>query len=184
MPLDDADRHFLQLAIQYYVAARSAALAALIPVCGNLFHHSIEMFLKARLSQTRTLQELSKVPLGHNLLALWNAFKLEFPAAQLDTFDTTIDTLQLFERIRYPDETLKHGAQIYVEWDAAPAFVMERPGVKASPRYTIVVREIDLLVGKIFEVCSRNPKFFAGEFMKPYAKDALVQQNPIAAIFG
>jgi hypothetical protein len=46
-----ADEHFLSLGIQYYAAARLAVLAELSPVFGNLYHHAIEAFLKAQLSQ-------------------------------------------------------------------------------------------------------------------------------------
>ena len=44
---------FLNLGIQYYIAARCAAHARLMPACGNLFHHSIEMLLKAYLLRNR-----------------------------------------------------------------------------------------------------------------------------------
>src|ERR1700693_1186113 len=36
---------FFDLGIQYYIAARlSVVLAGLVPVCGNLYHHALEMF--------------------------------------------------------------------------------------------------------------------------------------------
>jgi len=37
---------YLTIAIQYYVAGRSASLANFMPVAGNLFHHAVEMLLK------------------------------------------------------------------------------------------------------------------------------------------
>ena len=40
-----ADHELMGLGVQYYVAARAAAWAGLLPVCGNLYHHSIEMSL-------------------------------------------------------------------------------------------------------------------------------------------
>src|SRR5271166_3217045 len=46
--LEDA---FLHVGMQYYITARSAALANLLNVCGNLYHHAIEMLLKAVLSR-------------------------------------------------------------------------------------------------------------------------------------
>ena len=42
----DIEEEFMKLGVQYYAAARSSAWAGLW-VCGNLYHHSIEMFLKA-----------------------------------------------------------------------------------------------------------------------------------------
>jgi hypothetical protein len=44
---------FCDLATQYYVAGRLAARGGLVPVHGNLFHHAIEMYLKATLVGTR-----------------------------------------------------------------------------------------------------------------------------------
>src|SRR5262245_52180009 len=40
---------FYDCGMQYYVAARFAARAGLVPTHGNLFHHAIEMCLKAAL---------------------------------------------------------------------------------------------------------------------------------------
>ena len=75
MPSTGADETFLKLGIQYYTAARWAALAKLMPVCGNLYHHAIEMFLKARLSQNYTLEQLSHHHFSHKLDKLWDTFK-------------------------------------------------------------------------------------------------------------
>jgi len=62
------DAEFMRLGVQYYVAARSAALvgATLMPVCGNLYHHALEMFLKAGLSRKYSLAELKRF--GHKLI--------------------------------------------------------------------------------------------------------------------
>jgi hypothetical protein len=61
------DEEFMKLGVQYYVAARSAAWAGLLPVCGNLYHHTLEMFLKAGLSRKYSLRELQK-KFGHRLI--------------------------------------------------------------------------------------------------------------------
>ena len=97
----DADVAFLTLGFQYYIVARAAALSGLLPVSGNLFHHAIEMFLKARLSQTHTLEELKKPRFRHSLHAAWNAFKAEVSGDILAQFDSTIDALQRFESVRW-----------------------------------------------------------------------------------
>jgi hypothetical protein len=50
---------FVQNACQYYVTARFAMHAQCMPVCGNLFHHAVEMMLKAGLARKqRKLAEL------------------------------------------------------------------------------------------------------------------------------
>src|SRR5689334_128947 len=69
-----ADEEFMKLGVQYYVAARSAVMAQLLPVCGNLYHHSLEMFLKAGLSRHITLDDLkNQRKFGHDLRKLWPA---------------------------------------------------------------------------------------------------------------
>jgi hypothetical protein len=60
------DEEFMKLGVQYYVAARSAVMAHLLPVCGNLYHHSLEMFLKAGLSRHLSLRDLQN-RFGHRL---------------------------------------------------------------------------------------------------------------------
>ena len=102
----------MQRGVQYYVAARYSAWSGLW-VCGNLYHHALEMFLKSGLSQIRSLPELKKFQ--HKLVNIWNAFKADFPAA-LSQFDKTITELADFEEIRYPDEVLKNGAQIIIDY--------------------------------------------------------------------
>src|SRR5690242_6221306 len=104
MVSDRKDQEFMKLGFQYYVAARSAVMAQLLPVCGNLYHHSLEMFLKAGLSRHITLDDLKNPgKFGHDLLKLWSAFKAQFAAAgELDEFDVTVTKLNKFEEIRYP----------------------------------------------------------------------------------
>src|SRR5207248_6494099 len=148
---------FLKLGVQYYVAARSAVMAHLLPVCGNLYHHSLEMLLKAGLSRQLSLRDLQN-RFGHRLPEIWPAFKAQFATGgELDQFDATIAKLQDFEDIRYPDKVLKLGAQMLVEWNGTPG----TGGFASSPPlYQLNVNDLDRLVAKIFEVSSRNPLFF------------------------
>lgn len=170
------DRNFLNLAVQYYVAARSAVLAGLIPVSGTLYHHSIEMFLKARLSQNYSRKELEGFK--HKLSKLWQFFKKEFPVVGFEQFDDTIGTLDLFERIRYPDNMIKEGAEMHIMWNKSPFHTGSISGPR-SPRYVILVKDIDRLIARIFEVCSRNPLFFMGG-MNEYARKAITHENPVS----
>lgn len=43
---EDLSSRFLDLALQYHVAGRSAYFAFSMPIAGNLLHHAIEMLLK------------------------------------------------------------------------------------------------------------------------------------------
>jgi len=177
---NNADVQFLRLGVQYYVAGRSAVLAALLPISGNLFHHAIESFLKARLSQKLSLQKVKALGgrTGHELPPLWDAFKTEFPMARLEEFDGTIADLEHFERLRYPDAVIKEGAEILV----GTGTFIGTPGANPAPRYQIDTLVIDHLVAKIFEVCSRNPAFFTGG-MNSYAREAITRNNPIGERF-
>ena len=69
-----ADDLFMQNACQYYATARFAMHARCAPVCGNLFHHAVEMFLKVGLAQRRELSDLERM--RHKLKEkLWPAFQ-------------------------------------------------------------------------------------------------------------
>jgi hypothetical protein len=168
----EADQMFLDLGVQYYLAARSSVLAQQTVVAGNLFHHAIENMLKAHLSSSRSLQQVKK-EFGHRLIKAWTTFKAEVQdASELTQFDHTIRQLEAFEDIRYPDGIVRDGAIIIV---GAGGIVSP-----ATPRtYSIVVEEIDRLVPAIFKASSRNPKFFTTRF-NDYARAALTTNNPVA----
>src|SRR6516165_2634774 len=89
---------FAKLGVQYYVAARAAAWARLLPVTGNLYHHTLEMFLKAGRSRKFSLAELKR-KFGHRLPDIWSEFKIEFPALELGAFDDTIEDVEDFEEV-------------------------------------------------------------------------------------
>jgi hypothetical protein len=179
----DADSEFMTLGVQYYTIGRSAVLAGLVPVCGNLLHHAVEMFLKAKLSRSRTPQQLKKM--RHKLVVLWNAFKAEFPGEALGQFDDPIAALDRFEEIRYPDSIVNKGAVISIEWERwdrspFPTGTGTVSGTaRTPPQYESTVADIDRLVGKIFEISSRNPVFFTGG-LNTYARDAITRNNPVA----
>ena len=62
--------------------------------------------------------------------------------------------LDRFENLRYPDKMIREGAEIVIAWNpsaAAATGVIRSPGVKAPPRYEVVVSNVDNLVAKIFE---------------------------------
>lgn len=149
---------FFSLGTQYYVTARFSACAGLVPVCGNLFHHAIEMYLKGCLSSKLGLAELKDF--NHRLQEIWNRFKLEMANPTLNRFDQVISELNRFESIRYPDRILSHGMLVsvsFVKRDSTPS--NPNPALLA-PTYELFVEEIDKLVKIIFEKASVNPRFF------------------------
>ena len=109
-PHQDAWMYLFQTGMQYYIAGRAAARGRLIPVAGNLLHHGVEMLLKGELSKTLPLEEIKK-QYGHLLVKTWSTFKAMHSGQDLSGFDQLIVDLDHFEKIRYPDEYLKHGGE-------------------------------------------------------------------------
>jgi hypothetical protein len=181
MTREAASDQFMSLGVQYYIAARSAVWARLLPVCGNLYHHSVEMFLKSGLARKYTLLNLRK-KFGHKLPVLWNEFKKEFPAPSLSQFDTVIADVEEFEDVRYPDNVLKHGAQMVIDLrgDFAPPPSPPVPSPQKEPLYKFYFDDVDRLIGEIFIVSSRNPLFYTSG-LKPEVKELLARGNPVAA---
>src|SRR6266700_7552145 len=132
MPIRPAEEEFMKLGVQYYAVARQSAWSGLW-VCGTLYHHAIEMFLKAGLSRQHSLQELGSYKFRHKLIVIWNAFKAEFPPVTLLEFDQTISDIAEFEDIRYPDKMLKHGAQITIDYRSQP----REPPLRQEPQYRL-----------------------------------------------
>jgi hypothetical protein len=169
---DRTGHEFTSLAVQYYVAARSAAWVPLLPVVGNLYHHAVEMSLKAGLSRKCTLQELKG--LGHKLITLWGAFKIHFPSPELPQFDATIADINEFEEIRYPDVVLKNGAQIRVDWGERGAL-----GIASSrDLYALYPTDVDRLIVAILRASSLNPIAFMPR--NSDAREMIRKCNPVA----
>src|SRR4051794_8455400 len=83
----NVDHYFYQIALQYYATGRFAALTGLMPVCGNLIHHAVEMMLKGRLTHPLTLPQMAVNPYRHCLPRIWQTFKAQFPVENLTRFD-------------------------------------------------------------------------------------------------
>jgi hypothetical protein len=164
---------FVQNACQYYATARFAMHAQCMPVCGILFHHTVEMLLKGGLAQQRELCELEKM--GHRLKKLWRAFKEDFPDPGLIRHDTTISRLDKFDAIRYPDDILKYGMGTTAQWRGPAAEVITHGGIQTPRQYVIVVSDIDDLIADVFKISSWNPGTFMGT--NPAALEAITRCN-------
>ena len=156
---EEAKVQFAQLAVQYYVAGRYAAIAQLIPVLGNLLHHAIEMSLKAALADHMTLKQLRN--LSHDLTKVWAQFKSQYPAAPAARFDDVVAALHRFEDLRYPDSVLAKGAMMELVLFRKHVGTPRTPA-PTVPRYALVLEEIDELQAFIFGTANLNPRFFVG----------------------
>ena len=172
--------HFCGYATQYYIAARLAARAWLVPVHGNQFHHAVELYLKAALLGTLSLAQMKTKPYSHDIRALWEEFKKKGQAA-LSRFDPTIDGLHEFESIRYPDKIAREGASLSLAWrrgDVGPV----SGTMKMPPEYEVVIAEVDQLVIEVLDRARLNPSAFVLPFLNaPGVRDALTYENPHAA---
>jgi len=148
---------FFSFGAHYYVTARFAVCSGMTPLCGNLFHHAIEMLLKGDLSRKISLKELSTRKYGHRLRSLWEQFKVEHPDPDLKRFDASIDNLERFEDIRYPDLILQKGLISNISFHPLPP---AGGPLRSEPKYDLLIPEIDELVHAIFEVSNKNPTFF------------------------
>lgn len=150
---EDAEQHLIMLAVQYLVAGRSSAICQLVPVSGNLLHHAVELILKALLVRGVGLRGVFK--LGHSLPKIWDAVIAQHPQLDSPERKQTIDELDQFERLRYPDNMLKSGAAIRFGWDRGP-----KMATMTVPAYELVMSDIDELFRAGFRMTGKNPAFF------------------------
>jgi hypothetical protein len=163
---------FVSNACQYYATARFAMHAQHAPVCGNLFHHAVEMFLKGGLAQKRPLSELQDM--RHNLKKLWRAFKEDFPDPGLSRHDKTIKSLDKFEEIRYPGGAMR-SIGISLEWTGPAGTITTHGGIPNPRKYSVIVSDIDHLVADVLRASSWNPGVFMGT--NPDALEAITRYN-------
>jgi hypothetical protein len=172
-----SDRHailFIQHACQYYAAARFAMHAQCTPVCGILFHHTVEMLLKGGLAQKRTLSELEDM--RHRLKLIWRAFKTDFPEPFLKRHDGTISSLAKFDAIRYWDAAVfRHGVGMTAQWERPIHQVVTYGTGKSPKQLMVVVSDIDDLVTDVLKAASWNPGTFMGT--NPFALEAITRHN-------
>ena len=169
IPLDPQKvrAEYCKTGFQYYLTGRFAAIAGLIPVAGNLYHHAVERLLKAALAAHFTEAERKK--LSHNLTGIWDSVKGHYPQTNLMEFDSTIETLDPFESIRYPERILEKGLVGGINWRQTDTSEIEGYQV-----HKIVVPDIDRLIARLFELCSMNPvvmTFNIGEQGKAVLRD-------------
>jgi hypothetical protein len=175
MPLDSerVKHEYFHLATQYYTAARYSARAALTPVCGNLFHHAIELYMKGALSEHMSTKKLKG--LRHKLRNTWARFKVEFPDASLERFDAPIRALDEFESIRYPEKLVGEGAVCVFTFERFDAARMASYSPGSAPSYVLMITELDALVGLIFEKAQLNRAafFFNNQHARRYLEEAM-----------
>jgi hypothetical protein len=172
------EMQFWRLGVEYYIAGRSALVFRLLRISGNIYHHAIELLLKAGLSRTISLDDLKNPKkFGHNLDKLWPAFKARFSSDTINGFDRTITALHHFEEIRYPDKVLRDGATVQ---GSQPTSTED--ATASSKIYGVNKDDLDRLVVTIFCVCGVNSSvyFSAAANRSPHTREMIVNDNPVA----
>jgi hypothetical protein len=161
---DDYVRESLSYGMQYYVAARFAAVAHLVPVAATLAHHALEALLKASAAQGLTKTQILRFrgTYGHDLVKLWDAFRAKHPAPKFRRFQGLIREINKFERIRFAEQLIGTGVIIETMFSRparAPLPKMRRPGPER--KFKLRVDVLDDLVREIFKAEGKNPAFYS-----------------------
>lgn len=149
----EAERHLITLAMQYYVAGRCAAECQLFPVAGNLLHHAVEMILKALLVPGSGLSSVTKF--GHRLEKSWDAAVLRLPGLDSPDRRRAVEALDRFEQLRYPDGLMKTGAAMRFGWERTTPM----PEMNV-PVYDLAMEDVDELFAAVFRGTGKNVEFF------------------------
>jgi HEPN domain len=147
--------YFVRSGCEYYATARFAMRAQRSYVCGNLFHHAVEMLLKGELLQRGvSLDELKRT--GHSLRKLWRMYKAYYPKADLERHNRTINRLDKYEEIRYPNPALG-SIGVAMEWSSEPVPITTFGGLRSPRQYPLTVDAIDDLVANVFRTSPWDP---------------------------
>jgi HEPN domain-containing protein len=156
--LESDRREFFNTGIQYYAAARMLFFAGGAPVTGNLAHHAVEMLLKGALCRTVPIKTLAHPPFSHSLTNLWARFKTEMEDdATLARFGDTIDALDPWETLRYPDQV--RGFDLRLSIIPPPPTPHMPPLCRPSTErvFQLVLPDLDALVAYILVKASVRP---------------------------
>ena len=175
VPADKYQEQAFRLALQYLGTGRFAVASWFTPVAGNLLHHAIEMLLKGCLVRKVGFDGLPKGRNGHDLKNLWNLLTMEFGDQRLAAHTATIDELQRFEHIRYPENLILGGGSFSVGFDAVGKNVqLSGPRV---PEYALFVESIDELVALLFDVAQINADYYQLELEQEHASKYFKLRN-------
>jgi hypothetical protein len=164
---------YLSVAVQYYVAGRSAVFAASAPVAGNLFHHAIEMYLKYRLIEKGYTQEQLWRRFGHRLKKLWKRYKKISQNSTLAKFDSVISSLDQVEELRYPGDSFG----FFIDFRKGSVSSLGQSKTHPVKQYRINLEEMDELMTALFTGCVTqdwiNSLLIFGDAREQYLRDNL-----------
>jgi hypothetical protein len=112
--------------------------------------------------------------MGHSLKKLWRAYKNSHPKADLKCHDKTINGLDKFEEIRYPNPG-QGSTAIQLEWTSYPAELKTFAGLKTPKQFVVIVSDIDDLIVDVLKTFSWNPGVIMG--INKAALEAIKREN-------
>ena len=173
--------------LQYYVAGRFATANRFTPVCANLLHHAVELLLKACLSYDDSAATIetyghSKGRYGHNIPALWAAFKKRQLDPMPREFDMIVKALHDFEDIRYPEKLVRNGATIMINPFVEESISANNQEIERS--YNLSLPPIDRLIGFLFKVSHANPDAFLDAITDKHGMGSVYYEKIKMTLFG
>lgn len=162
---------------QYYLVGRAAFFMQLMPVCGNLFHHAVELILLSGLISTNSPQRLKDKYKKHNIPNIWFEFKNLFPKEKLDRFDKYINKLHQWSELRYPRKVDHDVSMLFSPEKSDNGLLMQKIEGRRSKEYHLVLEETDEFVERLVHILAIGQNqikfltsFGSGEREKIYKK--------------
>jgi hypothetical protein len=168
----DVGSEFLRLALQYYIAGRSACFAYSMPVAGNLLHHAVEMVLKHLLAEKGVTESELHYEFRHDLKKLWRATKKSLADPSLNTYDPVIRNIARMYDVRYPRRS--YSFQMSVRKEATrPA---TGPAAKGLRHYHLSLEDADELMTALL-TRSATPEWINGRLASGDARSQYLRDN-------
>jgi hypothetical protein len=156
--------HAIRYGLEYYVSGRFATAHGFISVNANILHHGVELLLKACLAKDDPIEKIRlygnpKKGYYHDIVQLWQEFKLRQKVPPPVEFDAIVEGLHEFEHIRYPEFLIRDGAMIRIDIFDVENLPDENPGMREK-QYALKLPQIDRLMGLLFAASGANPPAF------------------------
>jgi hypothetical protein len=179
--------HAIRYGLEYYVLGRFATAHGFISVNANVLHHGVELLLKACLAKDDPIEKIRlygnrKGGYYHDIVQLWQEFKLRQNVPPPVEFDAIVEGLHEFERIRYPEFLIRDGGMIRID-----IFDVENPPTENSgmpeKQYALKLPEIDRLMGLLLAASGANESFFVSRITND--KQAMIYYDMVRpTLFG
>jgi hypothetical protein len=160
------------LALQYYIAGRSACFAYSMPVAGNLLHHAVEMALKHLLAEKGFTESELHYEFRHDLRKLWRATKNSLADPNLTTYDPVIRKIAKMYDVRYPRRSYSFQMSLRKE----PTRPVTGPVAEGLHHYHLSLEDADELMTALL-TRSTTPEWINGWLASGDARSQYLREN-------